>query len=64
MKLVLVGVVIAVSLLMLLGLPKVRAAAAEDFLGLRNHRQFRQLDLTSRINLLLVLVIVVVSVVM
>jgi hypothetical protein len=64
LKLVLVGVVIAVSLQMLLGLPKVRAAAAEDFLGLRSHRQFRQLDLISRINLLLILVIVVVSVVM
>ncbi len=64
LKLVLVGVVIVVSLLLLLGLPKVSTAAAEDFSGLRSHRQFKQLDPISRINLLLVLGIVVVSVVM
>ncbi len=63
-KLVLVGVVIGVSLVMLLGLPKVKTAAAEDFSGLRSHSQFKQLDLISRLNLLLVLAIVVVSVVM
>lgn len=63
-KLVLVGVVIGVSLVMLLGLSKVRAAAAEDFSGLRNHSQFKQLDLISRLNLLLVLAIVAISVVM
>ncbi|MBU2604011.1 MAG: hypothetical protein KKA32_17915 [Actinobacteria bacterium] len=63
-KLVLVGVVIGVSLVMLLGLPKVKAAAAEDFSGLRSSSQFKQLDLISRINLLLVLAILVISVVM
>lgn len=63
-KLVLVGIVVAVSVVMLLGLPKVRAAAAEDLAGLRGHSRFKRLDLISRINLVLVLVIVVVSVVM
>lgn len=63
-KLVLVGVVIGVSLVMLLGLPKVKAAAAADFSGLRSSSQFKQLDLISRINLLLVLAILVISVVM
>jgi hypothetical protein len=64
LKLVLVGVVIAVSLVMLLGLPKVRTAASEDLSGLTRHSQFKRLDLISRINLVLVLAIMVVSVVM
>jgi hypothetical protein len=63
-KLVLVGVVVLVSIVMLRGLPGVKDAAQTDFAGLRTSDRFKRLDLLSRVNLVLVLVILVISVVM
>ena len=63
-KLALLGFLIIVSVVMLFGLPKVKAAALQDPAGIRESGQFKRLDVLSRINLVLALAIMIISVLM
>ena len=64
LKIILYILIAVVSLLLLLRIPKVRLAARDNLGGLRKNPDFKQMDLFSRINLLLVLAILIVSVLM
>lgn len=64
LKLILYILVGLVSLLLLLRIPKVKLAARENLSSLRKNPDFKQMDLFSRINLLLVMAILIVSVLM
>jgi len=64
LKLVAFALVIVISVLLGLRIPRVRAAAEQNLQQVRADSNFRVMDLLSRANLVLVLVILVLSVVM
>lgn len=63
-KLVIYAIIVVVSLIMLLQIPKVQQIANTNFKGLRSDPIFKRLDILSRIDLLLVMSILIISVIM
>jgi|GEM_PF-2352913 len=63
-KLVIYALIAVVSLVLLLQIPQVQQTAKTNFEGLRNDSTFKRLDILSRIDMLLVMSILVISVIM
>lgn len=63
-KMILYVLVIVVSFLLLVNIPKVQRIAQRNFTNLRNDPTFKQLDTLSKVDMLLIMAILIVSVIM